>query len=111
LVLGLLVGLMLGTGGAFVAERVGSSIAGRVEVEHLGLSVLGIVPRCGREADKKGPGSADAAVEAFRGIRLNVLNGHGAPGPAAGKDRPGISRGQDRPAASVAAAGVGRGPQ
>jgi succinoglycan biosynthesis transport protein ExoP len=81
LVLGLLVGLMLGTGGAFVAERVGSSIARRVEVEHLGLSVLGIVPRCGRETDQKGPGSADAAVEAFRGIRLNVLNGHGAPGP------------------------------
>jgi len=82
LVLGLLVGLMLGAGGAFVAERVGSSIARRVEVEHLGLSVLGIVPRCGRDADKKGPGSADAAVEAFRGIRLNVLNAHGAPGPA-----------------------------
>jgi len=81
LVLGLLVGLMLGTGGAFVAERAGSSIARRAEVEHLGLSVLGIVPRCGRETDKKGPGSADAAVEAFRGIRLNVLNAHGAPGP------------------------------
>src|SRR2546426_5713297 len=84
LVLGLLVGLMLGTGGAFVAERVGSAIARRVEVEHLGLSVLGIVPRCGRETDKKGSGSADAAVEAFRGIRLNVLNAHGAPGPAVG---------------------------
>jgi len=81
LVLGLLVGLMLGTGGAFVAERVGRSIARRVEVEQLGLSVLGIVPRRGPETDKKGPGSADAAVEAFRGIRLNVLNAHGAPGP------------------------------
>ena len=73
---------MLGAGGAFVAEHVGSSIARRVEVEHLGLSVLGIVPRWGRETDKKGPGSADAAVEAFRGIRLNVLNAHGAAGPA-----------------------------
>ena len=82
LALGLLVGLILGAGGAFVAERVGSSIARRVEVEHLGLSVLGIVPRWGRETDKKGPGSADAAVEAFRGIRLNVLNAHGAAGPA-----------------------------
>ena len=82
LALGLLVGLILGAGGAFVAERVGSSIARRVEVEHLGLSVLGIVPRWGRETDKKGPGSADAAVEAFRGIRLNVLNAHGdPPGP------------------------------
>ena len=51
-------------------------------MEHLGLSVLGIVPRCGQATDKKGPGSADAAVEAFRGIRLNVLNAHGdPPGP------------------------------
>jgi len=81
LVLGLLVGLMLGTGGAFVAERVASSIARRVEVENLGLSVLGIVPRCGRATDKKGSGSADAAVEAFRSIRLNVGNAHGGPGP------------------------------
>jgi capsular exopolysaccharide synthesis family protein len=81
LVLGLLVGLMLGTGGAFVAERVGRSIARRGEVEHLGLSVLGIVPRCGRDGDKKGPGGADAAVEAFRGIRLNVLNAHGPASP------------------------------
>ena len=81
LALGLLVGLILGAGGALVAERVGSSIARRVEVEHLGLSVLGIVPRCGQATDKKGPGSADAAVEAFRGIRLNVLNANGAPGP------------------------------
>src|SRR5437016_1400139 len=81
LVLGLLVGLMLGTGGAFVAERGTRSIARRVEVEHLGLSVLGIVPRCGRAIDKKGPESADAAVEAFRSIRLNVGNAHGAPGP------------------------------
>ena len=81
LALGLLVGLILGAGGAFVAERVGRSIARRVEVEHLGLSVLGIVPRWGRETDNKGPGSADAAVEAFRGIRLNVLNAHGAAGP------------------------------
>jgi tyrosine-protein kinase Etk/Wzc len=81
LVLGLLVGLMLGAGGAFVADRFGSSIARRVEVEHLGLSVLGIVPRCGPEADRKGPKSADAAVEAFRGIRLNVLNAHSSAGP------------------------------
>ena len=81
LALGLLVGLLLGTGGAFVAERVGRSIARRVEVEHLGLSILGIVPRCGRATDKLGPGSADAAVEAFRAIRVNVGNAHVGPGP------------------------------
>ncbi|HVH68413.1 MAG TPA: polysaccharide biosynthesis tyrosine autokinase [Gemmatimonadales bacterium] len=76
LVLGLLVGLMLGTGGAFAADHLGSSIARRVEVEHLGLTVLGIVPRCGGEAEKRGPRSSDAAVEAFRGIRLNVQNAY-----------------------------------
>ncbi len=81
LAFGLLLGLMLGAGGAFVAERLGKSIARRVEVEHLGMSVLGVVPRCGGDAHKKGPKSADAVVEAFRGIRLNVLNVHGAAGP------------------------------
>ena len=79
--LGLLLGLVLGAGGAFVAERLGSSIARRVQVDHLGMSVLGVVPRCGRDGDKKGPNSSDAVVEAFRGIRLNLLNAYGAPGP------------------------------
>jgi capsular exopolysaccharide synthesis family protein len=64
-----------------VADRLGSSIARRAEVEHLGLSVLGIVPRCGPDADRKGPKSADAAVESFRGIRLNVLTAHSSAGP------------------------------
>lgn len=81
LALGLLVGLVLGAGGALVADRLGSSIAGRVQVEHLGMSVLGVVPRCDRDADKKGPKSAEAVVEAFRGIRLNLLNVYGAAGP------------------------------
>src|SRR5437763_16159022 len=82
LALGLLVGLILGAGGAFVAERVGGSIARRVEVEHLGLSVLGIVARGGRETDKKGPGSADAAAEAIRGVQLNVVEANRGAGPA-----------------------------
>jgi len=81
LALGLLLGLLLGAGGAFVADRLGGSIARRLEVEHLGMSVLGVVPRCSRDADKKGPKSHDAVVEAFRGIRLNVLNVYGAAGP------------------------------
>lgn len=81
LALGLLVGLMLGAGGAFTAEHFGRSIARRVQVEHLGLPVLGIVPRCDRAADKKSPRSSDATVEAFRGIRLNVLNAHDTGGP------------------------------
>src|SRR5712691_10845998 len=59
----------------------GCSIARRVQVEHLGMSVLGVVPRCGRDGDKKGSTSPDAVVEAFRGIRLNLLNAYGAAGP------------------------------
>lgn len=81
LALGLLVGLGLGAGGAFVADRFGRSIDRRAQVEHLGMPVLGVVPRCARNGDKTGPKGADALVEAFRGIRLNLVNGHGAAGP------------------------------
>ncbi len=80
LALGLLVGVVLGTAGAFVADHFGRSIDRRAQVEHLGMSVLGVVPRCGPNGDKKG---ADAVVEAFRGIRLNLLNAHGGAGPVA----------------------------
>src|SRR5256714_8593972 len=84
LALGVLVGLVLGGAGAFVAGRFGRSIGRRAQVEQLGMSVLGVVPRCASNGDKVGPKGADAVVEAFRGIRLNVLNGHGATGPVAG---------------------------
>ncbi len=81
LALGLLLGLVLGTGGAFAADHLGHSIARRVQVEHLGMSILGVVPRCGRQTANKGPKNPDAVIEAFRGIRLNLLNAHGAAGP------------------------------
>src|SRR6266704_13182 len=45
LAFGLLLGLMLGAGGAFAADRLSRSIARRAQVEHLGMSVLGVVPR------------------------------------------------------------------
>jgi polysaccharide biosynthesis transport protein len=80
LALGLLVGLVLGTGGAFAADHLGRSIARRVQVEHLGIPVLGVVPRCGRDPDKNGPKNPDAVIEAFRGIRLNLLNAYGTAG-------------------------------
>ena len=85
LAFGLLLGLVLGAGGAFVAERLGKSIARRVEVEHLGMSVVGVVPRCGGRvgegAEQNGANSSDAVVEAFRGIRLNLMNAYGAAAP------------------------------
>lgn len=83
LALGLLVGLMLGGGGAFLAERLGSAIARRAQVVQLGMSVLGVVTHL--DGDAKGKGAkgakgADAVIEAFRGIRLGVTNAHDAPG-------------------------------
>jgi capsular exopolysaccharide synthesis family protein len=84
LALGLLVGLMLGAGGAFLAERLGSAIARRAQVEQLGMSVLGVVTHLdgdGKGKGAKGAKSADAVIEAFRGIRLGVTNAHDAPGP------------------------------
>lgn len=74
-VLGLLVGLLLGAAAAFVAEHVGRSIARRGQVEQLGVGVLGVVPRCN---GVRGP---EEVVEAFRGIRLNLLNAYGQAHP------------------------------
>jgi succinoglycan biosynthesis transport protein ExoP len=78
--LGLLVGLMLGTGGAFLADRMGSSIARRAQVEKLGMSVLGVITHFDRDAKEK-DGNPDAVIEAFRGLRLTLVNETGAPGP------------------------------
>lgn len=84
LALGLLVGLLLGSGGAFLAERLGSAIAGRGQVEQLGMSVLGVVTHLDRDAKAKGAKGAkspNAVTEAFRGIRLSLANAYGSPGP------------------------------
>jgi capsular exopolysaccharide synthesis family protein len=80
LALGLLMGLLLGAGGGIVAERLGSSIARRVQVEQLGMSVLGVVTHLDRNG-RKGPTGPDAVVESFRGVRLGLANAYGAPGP------------------------------
>jgi tyrosine-protein kinase Etk/Wzc len=81
LALGLLVGLMLGAGGAFLADRLGSAIARRDQVEQLGMAVLGVVTHLNRGAKGNGAKNRDAVIEAFRGIRLSVVNACGAPGP------------------------------
>ncbi|PYO75204.1 MAG: hypothetical protein DMD67_12125, partial [Gemmatimonadetes bacterium] len=79
--LGLLLGLMLGSGGAFLAERLGSTIAQRVQVEQLGMSVIGVITHLDRDGPETGMKSPDAVVEAFRGLRLSLVNEYGAPGP------------------------------
>jgi capsular exopolysaccharide synthesis family protein len=79
--LGLLVGLMLGTGGAFLADRMGSSIARRVQVEQLGMSVLGVITHFDRDAKQKDGKNPDAVIEAFRGLRLTLVNETAATGP------------------------------
>ncbi len=81
LALGLLLGLGLGAGAAFLADSLGRSIARRGQVEHLGMPVLGVVPRCGRNGDKNTEKNQDAVIEAFRGIRLNLLNEYGPARP------------------------------
>jgi succinoglycan biosynthesis transport protein ExoP len=81
LALGLLLGLVLGAGGAFLAERLGGAIARRVQVEQLGMSVLGVVTHLDRDAQEKGAKSPDAVIEGFRGIRLAIMNAQGAAGP------------------------------
>jgi capsular exopolysaccharide synthesis family protein len=80
LALGLLVGLVLGAAGAFLAERLGSSIGRRVQVEELRIPVLGVVPHS-NGAKVNGGKSPDAMIEAFRGIRLSLVSGYGGAGP------------------------------
>ena len=105
LALGLLVGLVLGAGGALVAERLSSSIAGRVQVEQLGMSVLGIVPHFNRDGAKKAAKHTDALVEAFRGIRLGVMNAYGAAGPVVvAVTSPGIGDGKSFVSSNMALA-------
>jgi tyrosine-protein kinase Etk/Wzc len=82
--LGLLVGLILGSAGAFLAERLGSTIAQRVQVERLGMSVIGVITHLDRDAKGNGAKSPDAVVEAFRGLRLSLVNEYGALAPAPG---------------------------
>jgi capsular exopolysaccharide synthesis family protein len=72
---------MLGTGGAFLADRMGSSIARRVQVEQLGMSVLGVITHFDRDAKEKDGKNPDAVIEAFRGLRLTLVNETAATGP------------------------------
>jgi capsular exopolysaccharide synthesis family protein len=81
LALGLFLGLILGTGGAFLAERLGGVLAGRADVEQLGLPVVGVVTHLDRNGNGKGSRGPDALVDSFRGIRLGVLNAFGTSDP------------------------------
>src|SRR5207247_1350598 len=72
--LGLLLGLMLGSAGAYLADRLGGTIAQRVQVEQLGMSVIGVITHLDRNAKGNGATSPDAVVEAFRGLRLSLVN-------------------------------------
>jgi len=81
LALGLFLGLILGIGGAFLAERLGGVLAGRADVEQLGLPVVGVVTHLDRNGNGKGSRGPDALVDSFRGIRLGVLNAFGTSDP------------------------------
>jgi capsular exopolysaccharide synthesis family protein len=81
--LGLLLGLLLGSGAAFVVDQLGGAIARRAQVEQLGAPVIGVVPHCDSGARDKGVTSPDAVVEACRGIRLSLVTANGGAGPVA----------------------------
>ena len=81
MILGLLLGLTLGGGGAFVVSHLGSAIARREDLEALGLQLLSAVPRCKDVSKSQGPGGAEPALEAVRGLRLSLTHAYGAAGP------------------------------
>jgi succinoglycan biosynthesis transport protein ExoP len=68
----------LGVGGAIVRERIDPTVhdAGQV-TQGFGLSILGALPHLSPDGGK---GSAQA-VDALRGIRLNVMHTYGSAGP------------------------------
>lgn len=78
IVLAMLGSFGLGVGGAIIRERIDPTIfdAGQV-TQGFGLSILGAVPHL---APQGGKGSAQA-IDALRGIRLNVMHSYGSAGP------------------------------
>ena len=81
LALGLLLGLVLGGGSAFLTEHLRSSIGRPQEIEDLGMRVLGAVPRCKDGRNGSRTKEAGPAIEAFRGLRLNLAHAYGVAGP------------------------------
>jgi capsular exopolysaccharide synthesis family protein len=77
LVFGMLLGVLLGGGSAFLADHLNTSVHRREDVMQLGLRVLGVVPHA------RGGSTHETApiIEAMRGVRFNVLNAYGTAGP------------------------------
>lgn len=78
---GLLLGLLTGTGGAFLIEHLSTSIRRREQVAELGLPLLGVVPHLRGRPNGRRAALAGPVVEALRGIRLNLVHAYGAAGP------------------------------
>lgn len=80
IVLAILGSFGLGVGGAIVRGRIDPTVrdAGQV-TQGFGLSILGALPHLSPNGGK-GKGAAQA-VEALRGIRLNVMHTYGSAGP------------------------------
>jgi succinoglycan biosynthesis transport protein ExoP len=72
----------LGAFGAVLLDRVDPKVRYPDEVSHaMGLPILGAVPHMNQRNGGSANEDAKAAVEALRGLRLNVQHAHGAAGP------------------------------
>jgi succinoglycan biosynthesis transport protein ExoP len=82
LTFGLLLGLLGGTGGAFLLEHLSTVIRHREQVAETGLTILGVVPHLrGRNGGGRRHSRAVPVIESFRGVRLNLAHAYGAAGP------------------------------
>lgn len=82
LTFGLLLGLLGGTGGAFLLEHLSTVIRHREQVAETGLTILGVVPHLrGRNGGSRRRSGSVPVIEAFRGVRLNLAHAYGAAGP------------------------------
>jgi succinoglycan biosynthesis transport protein ExoP len=85
LLLALVASLGAGVGGSVLLDRADPTVRDPQQITRsMGLSILGAVPHVDRgngNGRAKVEGDDSAAVEALRGIRLNVQNAYGAAGP------------------------------
>lgn len=81
ILLGIIGGLGLGLMGAIVLDRLDRRVRYPEHVTHdIGLTILGVVPSLKGGKDNGRTGSVAPVIEAFRGIRLNLIHAHGTAG-------------------------------
>jgi polysaccharide biosynthesis transport protein len=82
MLLGFLGGLGLAAVGVVLIDRIDPRVRYPEQITHeMGLPILGALPQVKGRGTRVGAEEANQAIEAFRGIRMNLVYAHGAAGP------------------------------